>query len=189
MLYSARDAGDFCTVCVARHTTRHGRWFKSRGRFGRYESRSLPSASAPADDKVAEEWPLDALDHMTAIARGLIEIPLRSSFRVVTQHDEQHSSRLRRIDRMGHVGRHAYDGARRRTDGGPADRQGEGAFEDQHERVERRRMFGESLPRVEGKGALREAHSGSLRLIPAHDNRINHAWDIKHFRALAGFGG
>jgi hypothetical protein len=51
----------------------------------------------------------------------------------------------------GHVGRHAHDGARRRADGGRTDRQGEGTFEDQHERVERRRVFSKSLPRVEGE--------------------------------------
>ena len=35
----------------------------------------------------------------------------------------------------------------------------------------------------------RRAHSGSLWLIPAHDGRINLAWHIKHFPALARFGG
>jgi hypothetical protein len=83
-----------------------------------------------------------------------------------------------------HAGRHAHDGARLRANRGLADRQGEGAFEDQHERIERRRMFGESLPRVEG-----EERQSAPRGFRKHSARVPCAVSVMSEWSCSAFAG
>jgi hypothetical protein len=59
------------------------------------------------------------------------------------------------------AGGHPYHRSRRRPDRGAADREGERSLEYQHERVERRRVLGEPLSRVERE--QRDAAAGGLR--------------------------
>jgi hypothetical protein len=75
------------------------------------------------------------------------------------------------------VGRHAHDGAWCGADGRAADGERERAFEDHHERVERRRVFGEPLAPVEREE--REIAAGGFRqdatrdpLLGGRDERV-----------------
>ena len=61
---------------------------------------------------------------------------------------------------MRHVGRHAYDGARRGGDSAPTDSHRKGALNDEYEGVERRRVLAEALTGVERE----QRHVSTVRL-------------------------
>ena len=85
----------------------------------------------------------------------------------VSQHDEQHPARLRGIEGVRNVGRHTYYSPWRGMDRGAANSESQRSFEDQYERVKRRRVLTESLPLVEREE--REIATGGFRQDSARD--------------------